>query len=214
MMDYRALAAADAAKYGIDPAIFVRQIDQESGFQPTVVSPAGAIGIAQIVPKYHPEVDPWDPVASLDWAARADAEALTKYGGRWDETLAAYNAGGGAVAQYGGVPPYKETQDYVRSILGDAAVTTQAAPTAPPAPMNDTKAQADQAKVDAQTSTAASIDAQTTSTAASILPAFAFPTLPDPHIPERAAGAVADRVVPLVFLGLFALLVFAVLFLD
>ncbi len=127
-VNYRDLARRLAVKYGIDPAIFVRQIDQESGFQTDQTSSAGAEGIAQIVPQFHPEVDPTDPVASLDWAARADAQALKKYGGRWDLALAEYNAGAGAVAQYGGVPPYPETQSYVTSILGGAA----ADPSPPP----------------------------------------------------------------------------------
>jgi hypothetical protein len=62
-------------------------------------------------------IDPSDPYASLDAAARMDAQNLKQYGGDWSRTLAAYNAGPGAVAKYGGVPPYEETQRYVDNIL-------------------------------------------------------------------------------------------------
>ncbi|MDA8186847.1 MAG: lytic transglycosylase domain-containing protein [Dehalococcoidales bacterium] len=110
-------AIEQANANGIDPNIFVRQIDQESGFNPNVQSPAGAIGIAQIVPRWHPGVDPWDPYASLRYAARLMRGYLDQFGS-YALALAAYNAGAGAVQQYGGVPPYEETQRYVAAILG------------------------------------------------------------------------------------------------
>jgi soluble lytic murein transglycosylase-like protein len=122
MIDYQAIAAAAAQKYGLDPAIFARQITQESGWNPTIVSSAGAVGIAQIMPvtaKWW-GVDPLDPIASLDAAAKADRNALDRYGGDWRLVLAAYNAGPGAVATYGGVPPYSQTENYIRLILADA----------------------------------------------------------------------------------------------
>jgi len=115
LQDY---ARAAASKAGVDPEIFVRQIQQESGFNPTAKSPAGAQGIAQIVPQYHPGVDVSDPYASLDYAARLMANHLRTYDGDYSKALAAYNAGPGAVARYGGVPPFEETQRYVGNILG------------------------------------------------------------------------------------------------
>ena len=115
LQDYARQAAARA---GIDPDIFVRQIQQESGFNPNAGSPAGARGVAQIVPKYHPGVDTSDPYASLDYAASLMRSNLGKYGGDYTKALAAYNAGAGAVDKYGGVPPFEETQRYVRTILG------------------------------------------------------------------------------------------------
>lgn len=115
---YVQYAIQAAQRAGINPALFVRQINQESGFNPTAGSPAGAQGIAQIMPQYHPGVDTSDPYASLDYAANLMASHLQKYGGRYDLALAAYNAGGGAVDQYGGVPPYEETQNYVSRIMG------------------------------------------------------------------------------------------------
>jgi len=117
LQDYARQAASRA---GVDPDIFVRQIQQESGFNPSARSSAGAQGIAQIVPKYHPGVDVTDPYASLDYAANLMKSNVDKYGGDYGKALAAYNAGAGAVAQYGGIPPFEETQRYVSNILGGA----------------------------------------------------------------------------------------------
>lgn len=117
-VDYRALARKDAADVSIDPALFERQIEQESGFDPAARSSAGAVGIAQIVPAMHPTVDPTDPIASLRYAAALMASYLDRYQGDYALALAAYNAGPGAVAEYGGVAPYAETRNYISSILG------------------------------------------------------------------------------------------------
>lgn len=118
LIDFARNAAVNA---GIDPDLFVRQINAESGFDPNARSGAGAVGVAQIVPAYHPGVDPTDPFASLTYAANLMGNYVRQYGGDYARALAAYNAGPGAVARYGGVPPFEETQRYVRNILGDAA---------------------------------------------------------------------------------------------
>jgi hypothetical protein len=118
LQDYARQAALRA---GVDPDIFSRQIQQESGFNPSAKSPAGATGIAQIVPQYHPGVDPTDPYASLDYAANLMKSNLGKYGGDYAKALSAYNAGAGAVDRYGGVPPFEETQRYVNTILSGQA---------------------------------------------------------------------------------------------
>lgn len=113
---YVTAAQAAARQYGIDPAIFVRQIQQESGFNPAAVSSAGALGIAQIMPAtargWH--VNPRDPIASLRAAARAMASYVRRYGS-YRNALVAYNAGPGAVGR-GTLPA--ETQNYISSILG------------------------------------------------------------------------------------------------
>ncbi|HYW88830.1 MAG TPA: transglycosylase SLT domain-containing protein, partial [Chloroflexota bacterium] len=126
--DLRAYARQAASRAGIDPDIFSAQIQQESGFNPQARSGAGALGIAQFMPGTAAglNVDPTDPYAALDAAAQMDARSLKQYGGDWSKTLAAYNAGPGAVAQYDGVPPYKETQTYVSTILGNAGKPAQA----------------------------------------------------------------------------------------
>jgi soluble lytic murein transglycosylase-like protein len=130
-MSYQDYARAAARKAGIDPNVFMAQIQQESGFNPAARSPAGAIGIAQFMPATAAGVhlDPTDPYASLDAAAAEDAKRLQQYDGDWGKTLASYNAGAGAVAQYGGIPPYAETQTYVKTILGNAQKAADAAGT-------------------------------------------------------------------------------------
>jgi murein DD-endopeptidase MepM/ murein hydrolase activator NlpD len=89
---WRQLAAQDARRAGINPDIFLRQINQESGFNPKAESGAGAVGIAQIVPRYHPGVDPRDPYASLKYAANYMATLIHKYGS-YEKALSVYNSG-------------------------------------------------------------------------------------------------------------------------
>lgn len=121
---YHDYAWAAAQNEGVDPALFVRQIDLESGFDPNAISPAGAVGIAQIVPEFHPDVDPYDPEASLRYAARLMREYLDHFGGDYAKALAAYNGGRGRVDR--GVRRYgdrwwlilpEETRRYLRLIL-------------------------------------------------------------------------------------------------
>lgn len=129
MPDRNSLVAAAreaAARYGLDPAIFVRQIDQESGFNPRAVSPAGAQGIAQFMPGTARGVglkDPFEPISALDASAKHMA-ALLRNLGSYPLALAGYNAGAGAVQKYGGIPPYRETQNYVKAILGSLDPST------------------------------------------------------------------------------------------
>jgi len=119
--DLRAVARQAAVSAGLDPVIFDRQIEAESGFDPQAQSPAGAVGIAQITPATARTwgVDPSDPVASLQAAAQQMAGYVDRYG-NYAMALAAYNAGPRAVERFGGVPPYAETQNYVRKILSGA----------------------------------------------------------------------------------------------
>jgi murein DD-endopeptidase MepM/ murein hydrolase activator NlpD len=110
--DYR-----HARRYGLDPAVFARQIQQESSFNPNARSPAGALGIAQITPATAREwgVNPLDPMAALDAAARNMARYVKQYGS-YRDALVAYNAGPGRV----GKPLLPETRSYVSAILGGA----------------------------------------------------------------------------------------------
>jgi soluble lytic murein transglycosylase-like protein len=91
----------------------------ESNFRPTARSSKGAIGLAQLMPQTARQlgVNPHDPGQNLDGGARYLAQQYRKFGD-WRLALAAYNAGPGAVEQHHGVPPYRETQNYVRTILG------------------------------------------------------------------------------------------------
>lgn len=113
-MDYRALARREAVRNGLDPDLFERQISQESGFNPTAKSPAGAIGIAQIVPRWHPNVDPNDPVASLRYAAKHMGQLVRKYGGSYEDALSVYNSG----RPWAEGQRIGETNHYVKTILG------------------------------------------------------------------------------------------------
>lgn len=111
-------AVQAAAREGLNPELFQRQINQESGWNIYAFSGAGAIGLAQIVPRWHPGVNPWDPHEALDYAARLMRHHLNAFGGRWDLALAAYNAGPDAVRNYRGIPPFPETRQYIAAILG------------------------------------------------------------------------------------------------
>ena len=118
-MDYRQLAYQTAQRYGIDPDLFVRQIQAESSFRPDAVSSAGAIGLGQLMPGTAKElgVDPNDPVQNLEGAARYMRQQLDRFGDP-ALALAAYNAGPDRVAKANGIPNIKETQNYVAKILG------------------------------------------------------------------------------------------------
>lgn len=118
-MDYRQLAYQTAQKYGIDPDLFVRQIQAESAFRPDAVSPAGAIGLGQLMPATAKElgVDPNDPVQNLEGAARYMKQQLDRFGDP-ALALAAYNAGPSRVAKANGIPNITETKNYVAKILG------------------------------------------------------------------------------------------------
>ena len=114
---------AAAARYGLDPALLKGLIRQESGFNPSARSAAGALGLTQLMPSTAASlgVDPSDPAQAIDGGARYLQAQLDRFGGDAAKALAAYNAGPGAVARFGGVPPYAETQNYVNKVLGYAA---------------------------------------------------------------------------------------------
>jgi hypothetical protein len=125
MPDYRPAATKIARRNGIPPALFKAMIGQESGFNPHARSPVGAIGLGQLMPGTARGlgVNPYDPIQNLEGAARYLSKARQSFGS-WKLALAAYNAGFGAVHKYGGVPPYKETQHYVQSILAHSGAAT------------------------------------------------------------------------------------------
>jgi soluble lytic murein transglycosylase-like protein len=120
---YDAQITASANQYGIDPALLKGLIRQESNFDPSAHSGAGAQGLTQLMPGTAATlgVDPSDPAQAIDGGARYLKQQLDRFGGDPSKALAAYNAGPGAVAKYGGVPPYAETQNYVQNVLGYAA---------------------------------------------------------------------------------------------
>ncbi len=108
---------------GLDPALFAGLLDHESmGFNPDVIagrrlSSAGAVGVAQIMPQYHPGVDPKDPVASIQYAAKY-LKQLREQFGSLNKAIYAYNAGPGNVERYGGpIPGDRESQEYLKNVL-------------------------------------------------------------------------------------------------
>jgi soluble lytic murein transglycosylase-like protein len=128
---YGAQITAAAKKYGLDPALLAGLVKQESGFNPNAGSPAGARGLTQLMPGTAAGLgvtNVLDPAQSLDGGAKYLRAQLDAFGGDVARALAAYNAGPGAVTRYGGVPPYAETQNYVRAVQANAAAYRAAGP--------------------------------------------------------------------------------------
>ena len=135
---YGAEITAAARKYGLDPALLAGLVRQESNFDPTAGSPAGARGLTQLMPATAASLgvtDVTDPAQALEGGAKYLSQQLAAFDGDVTLALAAYNAGPGAVQRYGGVPPYAETQAYVQKVQAFAAAyrgtpvaTTSAAP--------------------------------------------------------------------------------------
>lgn len=117
--EFLAIAKAAARKHGVPEDLFLRLVQQESGWNQGAVSPKGAMGLAQLMPgtAAHLGVDATDPEQNLEGGARYLAMMFNRFGS-WKLALAAYNAGPQAVEKFGGVPPYDETKGYVAAILG------------------------------------------------------------------------------------------------
>ncbi|SNR60372.1 lytic transglycosylase domain-containing protein [Paracoccus sediminis] len=117
--DFIPHARAAARRYGIPEDLFLRLVQQESGWNPGARSNKGATGLAQLMPGTAAKlgVNPHDPVQNLQGGARYLRMMYNQFG-NWRLALAAYNAGPGAVQKYNGIPPYRETRNYVRIIAG------------------------------------------------------------------------------------------------
>lgn len=112
---------AEAAKtYGVPINLLKAVAKAESNFQADAVSSAGAIGVMQLMPATAQSLgvsDPYDAKSNIMGGAKYLAQKLEQYNGNVELTLAAYNAGSGNVAKYGGVPPFTETQNYVKRVM-------------------------------------------------------------------------------------------------
>ena len=117
--EYLEVAKAAARKHGVPEDLFLRLVQQESGWNPAAVSHKGATGLAQLMPGTAEilGVDIANPEANLDGGARYLRMMYDKFGS-WRLALAAYNAGPGAVEEHDGIPPFAETENYVKAILG------------------------------------------------------------------------------------------------
>lgn len=116
---YLAMARSAAIRHGVPEDLFLRLVQQESGWNASARSPKGALGLAQLMPETarRLRVDPLDPAENLDGGARYLRQQYDAFGS-WRLALAAYNAGPAAVQRHGGVPPYAETRNYVKVIWG------------------------------------------------------------------------------------------------
>jgi soluble lytic murein transglycosylase-like protein len=116
---FRAAIATAAKHYDLSPDFLDAVARSESGYDPDIVSPAGAVGVMQLMPATARQlgVDPRDPTQNIMGGAAYLRAQLDRFDGAVDLALAAYNAGSGRVVQYGGVPPFRETRAYVAANL-------------------------------------------------------------------------------------------------
>lgn len=153
---YDHLILASAMRHGVDPALIKAIIHTESAFNPNARSPVGAMGLMQLMPGTARDMgvgNPWDPAQNIEGGTKYIAWLQRQFKNR-DFVVASYNAGLGNVRKYGGIPPFRETQNYVKSVnnrysslyrgtignnhthLAMNAPVVQATPTAIPAPTN------------------------------------------------------------------------------
>ena len=118
--DWEALIPEVAERYSLSPALVKAVIRAESAGNPRAESPKGAQGLMQLMPGTAALMgvdDPFDPAQNMDGGTAYLASMLKRYGGDMELALAAYNAGPGRVDSYGGIPPFPETQQYVKRVL-------------------------------------------------------------------------------------------------
>ena len=123
---YQAMVSAAAERYKVSSALIDAVAWQESRYRVNAVSPVGAVGLMQLMPATARSLgvtDSLDPQQNISGGAAYLRHQLNRFDNNVEFALAAYNAGPGAVRKYGGIPPYRETQNYVRSIMNRLAQT-------------------------------------------------------------------------------------------
>ena len=118
---YDALIVNTALKYGLEPSFIKAMIHVESAFDRYALSHAGAMGLMQLMPatasSYHLKRDHFNPNLNVDVGVQHIKDLMERYDSDKQLSLAAYNAGAGAVSKYNGVPPYDETRDYIEKVM-------------------------------------------------------------------------------------------------
>jgi soluble lytic murein transglycosylase-like protein len=115
----RQVIGRTSSQFKVDPKLVDAVVRVESGYDPKALSPKGAQGLMQLIPATAARFgvqDPFDPAENVRGGVSYLSELLTQFNGNVPLTLAAYNAGEGAVERYGGIPPYAETRNYVRKV--------------------------------------------------------------------------------------------------
>ncbi|TAK24200.1 MAG: lytic transglycosylase domain-containing protein [Chloroflexota bacterium] len=123
--DYVAIVRAAAERHGVPPDLLDRMARQESSYDEDVIrgrrdSAAGARGLMQIIPRFHPDVDPLDPVAAAEYCAAWLTREASAYGNDWTRAVIAWNGGHGAVEAWEAGEPHPETVAYLTAVVGEA----------------------------------------------------------------------------------------------